>query len=123
VKDKATKRVRDPKKGRERIMKKAILFLSVLVVLALLAVPIFAEGLALEEEPNGQMSPVPRLFESPAKREKNLEMSPEPIPGKRRRAEEERNLEMSPAPGIGRRAEKEKNLQMAPLGSSGKPRA
>jgi hypothetical protein len=105
------------------MMKKAILFLSVLVVLALLAVPIFAEGLALEEEPNGQMSPVPRLFESPAKREKNLEMSPEPIPGKRRRAEEERNLEMSPAPGIGRRAEKEKNLQMAPLGSSGKPRA
>jgi hypothetical protein len=38
-------------------MKKAILVLSVLVVMAVLVVPIFAEGLAIEEEPNLEMSP------------------------------------------------------------------
>ncbi len=38
-------------------MKKAVLVLSVLVVLAVLVVPIFAEGLAAGDEPNREMSP------------------------------------------------------------------
>jgi hypothetical protein len=89
------------------MMKKAILVLTVVVVLALLAVPILAEGLAIEEESNQEMSPSPRP------------------PGGDAREEKEKNLEMAPSrnpPSNERRAE-EKNLQMAPMGWAGKPRA
>jgi hypothetical protein len=51
----------------------------VVVVLALLAVPIVAEGLAIQEESNREMSPKPRPpgdHQNLRVKEKNLQMSP-----------------------------------------------
>ncbi len=106
-------------------MKKAVLVLSVVVVVALLAVPILAEGVAMEKETNRELSPKnPGTYRS-AEKEKNLQMSPAPRPGTRRNAEGEQNLEMSPAPrpGTNRRAEAPNRGQMASMAWAGRPGA
>jgi hypothetical protein len=89
VVDKPKNRAKGPKKGKVKVLKKAIVVLCVLAVLALLAVPILAEGLSAGGELSRQMSPEPVApgIRRAAEKEKNLQMSPAPRPGARRAAE------------------------------------
>jgi hypothetical protein len=60
VRDKPRALGRAPKKGKEKIMKKAILIICVLSVLALLAVPVLAEVLSADSGLDLEMAPRPR---------------------------------------------------------------
>ena len=57
VRDKTRSSGQSPQKGREKIVKKAILIICVLSVLALLAVPVVAGVLSADSELDRQMAP------------------------------------------------------------------
>ena len=106
-------------------MKKAILVLSVVIVLALLAVPIVAEGLATADETNRELAPRdPGTFKG-AEREKNLEMSPSPRPpgNNQNLRVKEKNLQMAPGSFMPRGAQAAVPAQIAGYWRGPKPAA
>jgi hypothetical protein len=92
VRDKTRSGGQSPQKGKEKIMKKAILIICVLSVLALLAVPVMAEVLSSDSDLDWQTA--------------GGEVPPGTGIGRRAEVELDRQVAGKPPPGsgIGRRA-------------------